>query len=163
MKDDKYSINEIIRFAIEIENEGILFYQKMSGKTKVKDLNNLYLQLKNDEQSHKNTFEGFLESLPKQEEYLYTLDNENIRYLHAIIENTIFEEDKINELVSLLVDDINVLEYAISKEQDSIDFYTNMKKLTAEDKAGIIDKIIKEEEDHLKMLTEFSEKLGSDK
>jgi rubrerythrin len=159
MENDKYSLNEIIKFALEIEKEGILFYQKMSDKTRVKDLKDLYLKLRDDETAHKKAFEDILDTLPKQEEYLYNLENEHVRYLHAIIENTIFEEDKINELVNLLIDDTNVIEYAISKEQDSIDFYNHMKELATKEKFDVINRIIKEEEDHLKKLTDYSEKL----
>jgi rubrerythrin len=161
MQDEKYSINEIIGFAIQIEKEGIFFYQKVSDKTKSKILKDLYTLLKEDELAHKKQFETFLNNLSKPEDYSYNLENEDIRYLHTVIENIIFNDEQIDELVNLLTDEVSVLEYAICKEEDSIDFYRRMKLLLSKDESDMIDKIIKIEEKHLKILTEHKENISN--
>jgi len=161
MKDEKYSLNDVVNFAIKIENEGIFFYQKISEKTKIKSLKDLFIKLKNDEEEHKKTFEKFLYSLPKQEEFLYNQENQNIRYLHAIIENLIFNEEQLHELINLLIDELSVIEYAMSKEQDSIEFYKNMKALINEKNHPLIEKLIMEEEKHLKILEDFKLNIGN--
>jgi rubrerythrin len=161
MQDEKYSINDIIGFAIQIEKEGIFFYQKISGKTKSNILKDLYILLKEDEIAHEKQFELFLKNLKRPEEFSYNLENEDIRYLHTMIENIIFNEEQIDELVSLLRDEVSVLEYAICKEEDSIDFYSRMKLLLIKDDQAMIDKIIKEEEKHLKILTDHKENISN--
>jgi rubrerythrin len=161
MQDEKYSINEIIGFAIQIEKEGIFFYNKISVKTKSNILKDLYTLLKEDEIAHKKQFELFLKNSAKTEEFAYSMENEHIRYLHSMIENIIFNEEQIDELVSLLRDEVSVLEYAICKEEDSIDFYKRMKLLLSMEEAPMIDKIINEEEKHLNVLTGHKENISN--
>ena len=52
---DKYSLQEIVKFAIEIEKEGILFYNKISKKTKNQGLKNIFLKLEIDEKKHQKS------------------------------------------------------------------------------------------------------------
>ena len=87
---EKYSLQEIVKFSIEIEKEGILFYNKISKKTKNQGLKNIFQKLENDEKKHQKKFEEILEFLgPDKNEYSYHLENEYVSYLHAIIEKPI--------------------------------------------------------------------------
>lgn len=151
----KYSIDEVLKFAIEIEKEGELFYRVMASKTSNKDMKKLCLKLSDDERKHMEIYENMLEILgPDPNEYIYGMENEYIAYLHAFIEKTVFNDEKINGVIESFNDENTFLKYAIEKEKDSIDYYMNMKNLLTES-SPVIDKVIKEEESHIEVLKSY--------
>ena len=157
---DKYSLQEIVNFAIEIEKEGILFYSKISKKTENQGLKNIFLKLENDEKKHQKKFEEILELLgPDKNEYLYHLENEYVAYLHSIIEKNVFDSEKTDQLINNFKNDIDAINYAISKEEDSIKFYENMKELTPKGNIPTINVIISEENLHIRDLLEIKANL----
>ena len=153
---DKYSLQEIVKFAIEIEKEGILFYNKISKKTKNQGLKNIFLKLEIDEKKHQKRFEEILEQLgPDKNEYLYHQENEYVAYLHSLIEKSVFDSKQIDQLIKDFKNDIDAINYAISKEEDSIKFYENMKELTPRGNIPTINVIISEENLHIRALLEI--------
>lgn len=153
---EKYSLQEIVKFSIEIEKEGILFYNKISKKTKNQGLKNIFQKLENDEKKHQKKFEEILEFLgPDKNEYSYHLENEYVSYLHAIIEKSVFDSKQIDQLINEFKNDIDAINYAIGKEEDSIKFYENMKELTPKGNIPAINVIISEENLHIRDLLEI--------
>lgn len=151
----KYSIDEVVKFAVEIEKEGALFYRMMAEKTGDKEIKELCLQMAKEEDGHQHVYEDLLDSLgPDQNEFLYGLENEYIAYLHSFIEKSVFDRDHLDEFVKKLIDENGFFDYAIGKEKDSIEFYQNMKELVSGD-SSVIDRIIKEEELHIERLQSF--------
>ena len=81
---EKYSLQEIVIFAIEIEKEGIVFYNKMSKKTSSQKLKKVFQKLESEEKEHQKKFESILKLLgPDKNEYLYHSENVYVGYLHA--------------------------------------------------------------------------------
>ncbi|MDC0977619.1 ferritin family protein [bacterium] len=158
--EQKYSISEIVQFAIEIEKEGTIFYQKMSEKTKNQELKDLYLQLKNDEIQHQQTYENMKNTLEDSDKITDGLENEYANYLHKYIENTIFDETKLESLTESLVNDSETIEFAVKKEQESIEYYKNMKNLVPQENVSIIEKIIEEEQFHVIKLLDMKERVS---
>lgn len=157
---DKYSLREIINFAIEIEKEGIVFYEKMAKKTLNVSLKILYTELKNEEQRHKLTFEDLIDSIgPDDNKYIYHSENLYISYLHSFIEDVIFDKKKTKTLTDELKNDMDAVKYAIKMEEDSIKFYENMKELTPKANGPIIDIIISQENLHITRLLEVKKNI----
>lgn len=149
----EYSLKEIIRFAIEIEKEGALFYEKMSENSNLKETKDLFLTLKSDELVHMATFEKLLNDVgPDENEYVFHLENEYIAYLHNLIENTIFKKSDLDKVANELKTTDKVIDYAIGKEIDSINYYENMKKVLNKKYHKTLEKIIKEEHSHKERL-----------
>jgi len=157
---EKYSLQEIVKFAIEIEKEGIIFYNKIAKKTENQVLKNIFQKLENDEKKHQKKFEEILELLgPDKNEYLYHLENEYVAYLHSFIEKSIFDSNKIDQLIKKFKSDVDAINYAIGKEEDSIKFYENMKELTPKGNIPAINVIISEENLHIRALLEIKSDL----
>lgn len=151
----KYSIDEVVKFAVEIEKEGASFYRLMAEKSRDKEIKELCIKMANEEDGHQKVYEELLRSLgPDQNEFLYGLENEYIAYLHSFIEKAVFDIDRLEQLVAKLIDENGFFDYAIKKEKDSIEFYQNMKELVSGD-TTVIDRIIKEEELHIERLQSF--------
>jgi rubrerythrin len=146
---ENYSINEIVRFAIEIEKEGEYFYDSMYGKTDNQKLQKLFISLRDDETEHKKIFMKILDSIEKDpNEYQYVLNTEYAGYFNNIIKNTVFNTQNIDNLTKNLNTEIKVLDYAIQKENNSIEYYNKLKNISGKNNNKIIDKIIKEEKKH---------------
>lgn len=155
----KYSINEVVRFAIEIEKEGQFFYCKLAEKAKVAELKDLYLWLMEEEVAHQRLYEKYLQELETGTE-VYFEDENYTAYLQAYVENAVFDQNAITKMVDAFADDLTILNYAIKKEHDSIDFYDKLKNFVGEDKKEIINKIIEEEKIHVIKLIDLKEKIG---
>lgn len=157
---EKYSLQEIVIFAIEIEKEGIIFYNKMSKKTTNLKLKKVFQKLESEEKEHQKKFERILSLLgPDKNEYLYHSENVYLGYLHAIIEKKIFDKGKIDMIITEMNNDIEAINYAIVKEEDSIKFYENMRELTPKGDIPTIDIIISEEQLHIRNLLEIKSDL----
>jgi len=155
-----FSINEVVRFAIEIEKEGILFYDLMASKTKNDDSKEIFKKLSDDEKLHQAIFETLLSSLPENEK-LANLENEYVAYLKAMIESSVFDKNEVAKIVESFSTDLEAIDYAIGKEKDSIVFYLNLLKLTPkETDIETIEKIIKEEQTHVLKLLDQKEKIN---
>jgi rubrerythrin len=150
---NKYSIREIIQFAIEIEKEGKIFYQKMAGQAMDEKIKKIYLQLMQDESDHQETYQKFLDNLgPDHNEYLYHMQNEYIEYLHSFIENIVFDKDKIDQLIESFKTEQAAIDYAIEKEKSSIKYYESLKQIVIDHDNKIVDQIITEEKSHIEKL-----------
>lgn len=157
---EKYSLQEIVIFAIEIEKEGIIFYDKMSKKTSNIKLKKVFQKLESEEKEHQKKFERILKSLgPDKNEYFFHSENVYLGYLHAIIEKNIFDKSKIDQIINEMKSDIEAINHAIVKEEDSIKFYENMKELTPKKNIPTIDIIISEEQLHISKLLEIKSDL----
>ena len=156
----KYSLNEIIKFAIEIEKEGALFYEKISQKSLNQKSKQVFDKLKNEELIHKKKIENILEMIgPDENYYINHNENEYIAYLHAFIEKVIFKREDINNIMKKINNDYEAIKYAITKEEESIRFYENIKHFTTKSSNSIIDLIISEENLHLSDLLSLKENL----
>ncbi len=152
----EYSIQEIIRFAIEIEKDGEFFYNTFAKNSEEPKFSGLFNKLKEEEIKHRGIYENLLDSLgPDTNEYLFHLENEYVAYLHSFIENTIFDKNNIDILLKQLTSVQKIIEHAISKENESIDFYTKMKELLSQGNMKIVDEIISEEYKHIEILRSY--------
>ncbi|MDH5561587.1 MAG: ferritin family protein [Deltaproteobacteria bacterium] len=55
-----HSFDEIIEFAIQLEQESVEFYDKLSQKSQKPELKKIFLEMKEEELRHKSTLEGIL-------------------------------------------------------------------------------------------------------
>lgn len=148
-----YSLEEILTFAVKIEEQGAAFYEHMAAKTKNTEVKELYTFLKNEELAHKKTYAALLSSLLKEPSVNYS--DEYSSYMRALVETAVFRKDS-----HALNSDAEVLEYAIDREKDSILFYIEIKDHIPEKHHEAIDTIIDEERTHIIKLLDIKEKVG---
>jgi len=145
-----FNIDEILAMAEEIERNGAAFYRSATR--------NMLEELARMEDQHEKTFTGLRAELSENDKKPGAFDpeDETARYLKALADRRVFH-DKAIDLNSLE----DVLKEAIVTEKDSIAFYVGMRELVA---VGLgknkISAIIKEEMNHLVLLTDKLEQLG---
>lgn len=156
-----FSMGEIIKIAVGIEKQGVVFYDVMARSTKQPDTRNLFIQLADAERLHMETFSKMMPepdttSTPVNEE-----PPEYSDYLKALVNNAVFtDEMATSDLATRIESDVEALNIGINAEKDSILFYYHIKEVMPSPVVPLVDKIIEEEKLHIRRLNEMKNKIS---
>jgi len=151
-----FYLNELLKFAIQRETESFDLYTHMAEQTKDPELKVLYETLAEQETKHKMFYTSMLEHTPK--EASPKAKPEGDEYMDYI-KNLIGSQRTVKPLSNeQLHDPIQSLDYAISREKDSVLFYTGLKHYVPKEAHDKVDIIIHEEMKHAAILTKVKEK-----
>jgi len=158
---EKFSSDEIIELAIQIERNGFLFYdQALKRKDLTENSRKILEHLRQEEINHKNTFKAMRVSDTEQ---LGDLVNwqEAAAYLKSIAATHIF--NKKNASIKLAIEAENeqdIIRNAIQFEKDTLLFFYSLCRNTDDEGSKkIIDRIIDEEVGHVTELCKMLESL----
>ena len=145
-----FTADDVFEMAEQLERNGAKFYQEAAQHTGNPEYKKLLQMLSDMEIEHEKIFLKLRSELSGNEKTSTVFDpqNESILHLRALADTKVFFEKEI-DLSSMK----SVLKAAILAEKDSIVFYLGMKEMVPE-KFGKdkLDKIIKEEMGHIKIL-----------
>lgn len=151
---DKFTVQEIIEIAIEIEKNGRSFYHSLSESANTAQLKDFFAHLSREEESHIKRFEGILKDSGGYQisKLYYAVDY--MRYMKAIADERVFKSDiSVNDFAKSLKSIPSAIDKAISFEKDSILFlYEMLEILDNKDYRGSIQKLINEEKEHIRRL-----------
>ena len=158
MERESFNSFEVLKMAQAIEKKGMDYYQHHAAKTDNKDLEKLFLKLKEEEKKHYQKIDEIKEKIgdSNNEDYQYLNDPRVNGYLKTLVEFTIFPDDisKEDMLKTDTIDEIILI--AIMAEKESILFYQELLSANEGRSAEIIEKLIEEEKQHLQDLTKIS-------
>ena len=162
-----FNADEIFEMAEQIERNGEEFYRKMAESISDTRVSKFFLDLAAMETEHEKVFASMRADLSDQDRKLTVFDPEGeaALYLRALADLQVFgSEEKKDFILSgdLPEQDriIKNLRAALGLEKESIVFYLGMKELVPENLGkNKIDKIIKEEMGHIRLLYGFQKKL----
>ena len=146
-----FNADDILEVAEQLERNGSRFYRKAAEKTDAPSIKKLLTELALMEDQHEQTFKDMRSELSKKEKGPTVFDpgGEAALYLKALADTRVFFEKEIS--VQTVQE---VLKAAIIAEKDSIVFYLGMQEAVTQELGGQrIDRIIKEEMAHLKLLS----------
>lgn len=150
-----FSGSEIIEIGIQIEENGYDFYTVLVDKSKNPKASEIFKFLAGEEEQHTAVFKGMLDSLrgyTPAESY----PGEYFAYMNALASEYVFtQKDKGRDIAKKIKSDSEAIDLGIGFEKDSIIFYEGMKKAVPEYDIKIVDKLIEQEQHHLKMLTDL--------
>ena len=154
-----FSPAELYNIAIAVERRGAAFYDTLARSSQNDSVKKAFLTLAAMEHQHIQTFQKLLAAAPKTfgegadaEEYA--------AYFKALVDSAIFNNDlATSELVTKVDSDKEALDVGIDAEKDSILFYEQLQDIAAGDAAVDIGRIISEEKEHLRKLSEIKAKL----
>jgi rubrerythrin len=151
-----FNADEVLEIAEQIERNGMAFYERAAERVSG-DEKRTFLRLADMELTHQQVFSAMRRELSDADLGLkaFDPDGEAARYLAAFADGQIFDLNA--DPVALLGPEISVreiLEIAIGLEKDSVVFYVAIREAVPESlgKEGI-EKIIKEEMDHILLLS----------
>ncbi len=150
--------NDIIEFAVQIENNGFLFYDNAAKRADIgSKAKELLLMLRDEEKVHKSTFEQLRNKLDLYEIKESSNWADAIEYVKAIVSSHIFTDSQ--SAINLAVnakDESAILINAIEFEKDTILFFYAITRFI-ENKEGLkaINDIIDEETNHILRLKKY--------
>jgi rubrerythrin len=152
-----FNANEVFKIAIEIEENGRRFYEKVQDVVEESGVNEIFARLALAEVEHKRRFISLKSQLPRsaKEETVWDPDNELDQYLKMMADMHVFK-------TSAAVDDVlagvrtaqDALHLAIQFEKDSIVFFLTMQEAAKEEEGRkLIGQLVEEEKEHLRTLS----------
>ena len=162
-----WSGEEILEMAVQIEKNGIAFYQGLAESARDGTMKKLMEDLAEEEKKHMATFQKFSGVMDKEQlKTLYDLQHieEVSLFLRALADTKIFADS--NEAARWARETKSLSEAfatAIDLEKDSVLFYLEMWNFVRKEDQDLIDKIIDEEKKHIQTLTKLKEEYVSER
>jgi rubrerythrin len=146
--------NDIIQFALRIEEDGEAFYRKTALATEDLAVRGLFNRLADGEIVHKDIFQDMLSQL-KDYRPPETYPGEYLAYIRDYIDDkVVFTKDAREAQLSDVHDTLSALRFAMQRELDSILYYQETKPFIPERQHHVVDRIIEEERRHFSKLAE---------
>jgi rubrerythrin len=151
------STGEVVKLGIEVEKNGRDFYISVAASSKNIKARELFLYLADEELKHEKIFEAILNDIGKYE-LQEPVSDESEYYLQGISGEYVFtQKDKGKEIGARVKNDLQAIELAIGFEKDSILLFNAMKDKVSEAGRITVDKLVKQEKEHLLKLAEIKE------
>jgi rubrerythrin len=156
---DNFSPQEILRIAIKVEENGKKLFGILEEKAKDEKVKSVWRYLKEQEDAHIKVFQDMLDNVGDYIVYEFS-PGEYEAYVKAVAASYIFTtrlaERKIKDGFS---SDAEAIDFGIHIEKESILTYTALREYVQTSKQVVLDKVIKEERNHLVKLTALKESL----
>lgn len=148
-----FSGAEVVEIGIQIEKNGYDFYNTLAERTKSPKTEEMYRFLAGEEEKHIAVFQQILNTVQKYsppEAY----PGEYFAYMNALAREHIFtQENKGRQAAEQTTSDKQAIDLALGFEKDSIVFYEKMKEVVPQQDLKIIDALIRQEVEHVRILT----------
>ncbi len=152
----KFSGEEIIKLATDIERAGRAFYLAAAQKAGDPEIAALFRALGAEEEKHILDFQSLAGSLTGDFSPEESYPGEYGDYLKAIIDNHVFNIDNVEGLVKDVVVAREALAIALRFEKDSILIFQEFLKVVDESGREIVRKLIEQEKEHIRVLARLN-------
>ncbi len=146
---------EILEIAIQNEKNGVVFYTKLAGRVNDDSVKKTLLEFADQEGRHVVAVKKLINKLMEEnEELAYYDDPEELLYLQAIADASIFtdvhDSAQINAIIS---DTLAAFHYAVNVEVKSIEFYKQLLQIMSPDSdQDTVKELIEQEKGHVRTL-----------
>ncbi|MGL1935189.1 MAG: ferritin family protein [Fibrobacterales bacterium] len=154
-----YSITEVLEFALAIEETGYDFYVAQAERTTNPEVKSLFERLARDEAQHKKGFKKILNEVAGRISDEGQFGEEYFQYIKMLVKDMGFKHDKFNRDVKTSDNILDVVLYAMNREKDTVQYYTELKTLVSEQDQVTVDRLIEEEKEHFATLFKVYESL----
>ncbi len=148
--------DDVFAMAVRIEENGKTFYTGAAEMAKEPATKNLFSDLAAMEAGHIDAFRSLRAALPDSDLSNIVWDPEGLAesYLQATADTHVFTVEAADSRLKKIKNPMEVLDMAIQFEKDSVAFFIGMKELLPDPSGkGEVDKLIKAEMEHIKMLS----------
>jgi len=146
-----FSAAEMVGIAIQLEQNGEVFYQEAAKRAQDPDAQRLMEFLAQEEQRHEAAFRQMMPPEPERrplEEY----PGQKSEYVQALLEERLLPSQDVVETTLSLASDVDLLDFALGFEKDTILFYFEMRHLLGQAQKPIMDDILQQEKSHVERL-----------
>jgi rubrerythrin len=157
---DFFAPSEVVQMGIQIEVNGKDFYTALASAPGMAAAKAIFIFLAGEEERHIHVFESILGSVEKYEPpEAYT--EEYFAYLKALADDHVFtKKNKGTEAAQKVSSPLDAIEVALGFEKDSILLYLEMKKLVPAPGQKTIDKLIEQEQEHVRRLSTIKREMN---
>ncbi len=156
----RFSSQEVLGMAVELEKKGIAFYESLTLRTKTEDGRKVFRFLAEEEKQHLELFSRLLGEI---REFDFGDNDEVARYLGAIVEGGILAKVLEGGIDPERLDVLGALEIGIQVEKESILFYQGFLPLVPSTQRSWVEKIVEEEKKHFLRLSELKKTFTGEK
>jgi len=154
-----FDASDVLEFAIRIEENGAAFYLSAMRIADSEEVKQTFARLADEEMNHKKVFGRILASFGENtppESY----PGEYGVYLRNYIDNTaIFVNELLDTELRLVNNTPSALDFALRREQDSILYYHEIKRIVPARQHAAVELIIEEERRHFSILSELKKRV----
>jgi len=152
---DVFAGREIVEISVQIEKNGMDYYNALIKKTKNMKAKEVFKYLAGEEEKHIIIFKNILDALEKYEPQEVVTD-EYFAYMNALASEHVFTiKNKGLDMAGKTKSDKEAIRLGIGFEKDSIIFYEGMKNVVPERDKKTVDAVIEQEKTHLRKLSEI--------
>jgi rubrerythrin len=159
LKHPVFRASEILDMAIQIERQGLSFYETCASSGLRQDVSKVFRQLMGQEQLHVQIFSRMKAglddySLPE------TYTGEMRSYIDSFVRDQVFygPSGALGQ-PSRIEDPFTAIEFGIGFERRSIMFYSAIKEVIRESETRVVDDVIAQEHGHIRWLLALRRKL----
>ena len=162
----RFNADEIFQMAERLEQNAATYYHTAAEKVNYPGARQMFLELASWEEKHESNFASMHKNISdkEREEMAFDPYDETAQYLQALADESIFDtSDSPLENIGTEPTFENILRFAVSKEKDTINFYTGLRQLvSAGSGKNKVDEIIQEEMRHVSLLTQELNKVKTE-
>ncbi len=148
-----FSGSEITELGVQVEINGRDFYSSLASRSKNLKVKDVFAFLAGEEEKHVEIFKKISSSVSKYEPK-QAYPEEYFGYMSALAGDYVFtQKGKGKEMADSIAGEKEALDLAIGFEKDSILFYEGMKNVVPQYDHGIVEELIRQEQNHLMNLT----------
>lgn len=151
--NELFRASEMLDMAVHIERQGVAFYEACVNSETDPSVKDMFHYLMNQEKEHARVFSGMREKLeddyPVPESYPGEMQN----YMDAFVKGKVFEDPAQAEKTGReTTDPAAAIDFGLDIEKASILFYSGMKQFVRASDRDELDRIIAEEQEHVRRL-----------
>ncbi len=148
-----FTATEALEMALEIEENGELFYNEASAKSTDAEVKELFEALAAQERGHYQVFQKMLEDVQPARELPASEYDQYQDYVQVALDNALFAgPEKALSLARKAQDREMALRAAMGFEKDTLLFFYDLRDMVAEADRKTITAVIREEKKHLRRL-----------
>lgn len=152
--------NELIHFAMQIEERGFKFFQGLAAKIADQEVKKVFEQLSDEEEKHYNIFDKMLQEANTYDPPEYYMDEYEAYVWSLARGHVITGKANPEEYVDQIKTPVDAVNLAINFEKDTILFFIALKKVVFKEGQATLDLLIDQENLHVKTLLELKKKLS---
>ena len=158
---ERFSVQEVIEIAIEIEKNGVTFYRSLVESADTSHLRELFVYLAEEEKRHVARFQEILEAIGGYQISEAYYATQYMGYMKALADERVFKSDiSVTEAANSARSPREAIDIAIGFEKESILFLHEMRVLVRESDRKTIQKLLDEERDHVRRLSAIKAQIG---
>ena len=151
-----FTAAEALKMAMEIEQNGEVFYNEAAGNTGDAEVKALFEDLAVQERGHFKTFQRMLEGTRPAPELPAGEFEDYQMYVHSVLENALFAgKEKALALAAKAQDRETALRAAMGFEKDTMLFFYDLREMVGDADREMISGVIREEKMHLRRLAKM--------